>query len=75
MHLPPQKSLIRAIKRKGRVKKEESQKGPEVGGLEALFEIKLENILDDACNHQFASIQISLYTFWAFAPTYAKVIN
>ena len=46
-----------------------------MGGLEALFEIKLENILDDACNHQFASIQISLSTFWAFAPTYAKVIN
>jgi hypothetical protein len=33
----PQKSLIQAIKRKGRVKKEESQQGPEMGGLEALF--------------------------------------
>ena len=75
MHLLLQKSLIQAMKRKWRVKKEESQKGPEVGGLEALFEIKLENILDDVCNHQFASIQISLSTFWEFAHTYAKVIN
>jgi hypothetical protein len=49
LHLPPPpkkkkerkrkspKDLIRTIKRKGRVKKDESQKGPEVGGLEALF--------------------------------------
>jgi len=30
-------------------------------------------MLDVACNHKFASVQIFLSSFWAFATAFAKV--